>query len=153
MQRFFSRRTFFLLLLVFQRIIMPRIDRFQPFGRGFFTGTFHRQMAEPAVRLRAVPMLDVGRNRHHVSWLQAAGRLVLFLIPALTVYADEQLTAAVLCAMDVPVVAEAGLKGYVGNKDRLFRLGQGVERALASEEPGIGIVGAQALGQPAQNAT
>ncbi len=77
----------------------------------------------------------------------------LFLIPALTVYADEQLTAAVLCAMDVPVVAEAGLKGYVGNKERLFRLGQGVERALASEEPGIGIVGAQALGQPAQNAT
>ena len=72
MQRFFSRRTFFLLLLVFQRIIMPRIDRFQPFGRGFFTGAFHRQMAEPAVRLRAVPMLDVGRNRHHVSWLQAA---------------------------------------------------------------------------------
>ena len=55
--------------------------------------------------------------------------------------------------MDVPVVAEAGLKGYVGDKDRLFRLGQGVERALASEEPGIGIVGAQALGQPAQNAT
>lgn len=51
---------------------MPRIDRFQPFGRGFFTGTFHRQMAEPAVRLRAVPMLDVGRNRHHVLWLQAA---------------------------------------------------------------------------------
>ena len=72
MQRFFSRWSFFLLLLVFQRIIMPRIDRFQPFGRCFFTGAFHRQMAEPAVRLRAVPMLDVGRNRHHVSWLQAA---------------------------------------------------------------------------------
>ena len=77
----------------------------------------------------------------------------LFLIPALTVYADEQLTAADLCAMDVPVVAEAGLKGYVGNKDRLFRLGQGVEIAFASEKPGIGIVGAQALSQPAQNAT
>lgn len=102
MQRFFSRRTFFLLLLVFQRIIMPRIDRFQPFGRGFFTGTFHRQMAEPAVRLRAVPTLDVGRNRRHVSWLQARSK---------------------------------------------------VEIAFASEEPGIGIVGAQALGQPAQNAT
>ena len=102
MQRFFSRRTFFLLFLVFQRIIMPRIDRFQPFDRGFFTGAFHRQMAEPAVRLRAVPMLDVGRNRHHVSWLQARSK---------------------------------------------------VERAFASEEPGIGIVGAQALGQPAQNAT
>ena len=55
--------------------------------------------------------------------------------------------------MDVPVVAAAGLKGYVGNKDRLFRLGQGGERALASEEPDIGIVSAQALGQPAQNAT
>lgn len=130
MQRFFSRRTFFLLLLFFQRIIMPRIDRFQPFGRGFFTGTFHRQMAEPAVRLRAVPMLDVGRNRHHISWLQAAGRLVLFLIPALTVYADEQPTAAVLCTMDVPVVAAAGLKGYVGNKERLFRLGQGGRELL-----------------------
>ena len=102
MQRFFSRRTFFLLLLVFQRIIMPRIDRFQPFGRGFFTGTFHHQMAEPAVRLRAVPVLDVGRNRHHVSWLQARSK---------------------------------------------------VEIAFASEEPGIGIVGVQALGQPAQNAT
>lgn len=77
----------------------------------------------------------------------------LFLIPALTVYADEQLTAADLCAMNVPVVAEAGLKGYVGNKDRLFRLGQGGERALDGEEPGIDIVGAQALGQSAQNAT
>lgn len=77
----------------------------------------------------------------------------LFLILALTVYADEPLTAAVLCAMDVPVVAAAGLKGYVGNKDRLFRLGQGVERALDGEEPGIGIVDAQALGQSAQNAT
>ena len=59
-------------------------------------------MAEPAVRLRAVPMLDVGRNRHHVSWLQARSKVVI---------------------------------------------------AFASEEPGIGIVGAQALGQPAQNAT
>ena len=77
----------------------------------------------------------------------------LFLIPALTVYADEQLTAADLCAIDVPVVAAPGLKGYVGNKDRLFRLGQGVKGALDGEEPGIGIVGAQALGQPAQNAT
>ena len=108
MQRFFSRRTFFLLLLVFQRIIMPRIDRFQPFGRGFFTGAFHCQMAEPAVRLRALPMLDVGRNRHHVSWLQAA------------------------------TIFSGSVKGL---------------RAFASEEPGIGIVDAQALGQPAQNAT
>ena len=54
----------------------------------------------------------------------------LFLIPALTVYADEQLTAAALCAMDVPVVAEAGLKGYVSNKDHLFRLGQGLRELL-----------------------
>ena len=102
MQRFFQGGRFFYYFLFFQRIIMPRIDRFQPFGRGFFTGAFHRQMAEPAVRLRAVPMLDVGRNRRHVSWLQARSK---------------------------------------------------VEIAFASEEPGIGIVGAQALGQPAQNAT
>lgn len=126
MRRLFSRGTFFYCFLVFQRIIVLRIDGLKPFGRGFFAGALHRQMAEPAVRLRTVPVLDVGRNRRHVSRLQAAGRLVLFLIPALTVYADEQLTAAVLCAMDVPVVAAAGLKGYVGDKDRLFRLDQGV---------------------------
>ena len=41
-----------------------------------------------------MPVLDLRGNGHHIAGLQASGRLALLLIPALAVYADQQLTAA-----------------------------------------------------------
>lgn len=51
-------------------------------------------MAEPAALLGAMPVFDLRGNGHHIAGLQAPGRLALLLIPALAVYADQQLTAA-----------------------------------------------------------
>ena len=62
-------------------------------------------MAEPAALFGAMPVLDLRGNGHHIAGLQAPGRLALLLIPALAVYADQQLTAALLGVMDMPVVA------------------------------------------------
>lgn len=51
-------------------------------------------MAEPAALFGAMPVLDLRGNGHHIAGLQAPVRLALLLIPALAVYADQQLTAA-----------------------------------------------------------
>ena len=71
-------------------------------------------MAEPAVGLGTVPMLDVGRDGDHGAGSQADGRFALFLVPAFACGTNQQLAAALGCVVDVPVVAAAGFKGNVG---------------------------------------
>ena len=62
-------------------------------------------MAEPAAGLRTVPVLDIRRNGDDIADAQTLRGLALLLIPALAVNTDEQLSAAALRVVDVPVVA------------------------------------------------
>ena len=50
-----------------------------PFVAAIFAGNFHSNVAEPAVGLRTVPVLDVGRDGDHGAGGQADGRFALFL--------------------------------------------------------------------------
>ena len=97
-------------------------------------------MAEPAVLLRAVPVLDPGRDGHHVAGVQGLCGLARLLIPAQTVRAQQQLAAAGLRVVDVPVVAAGGGEGDVCEKNGLRRVGQRVKEALAGEVLRVGCV-------------
>ena len=88
-------------------------------------------MAEPAVGLGTVPVLDLSGDGDDIAGLQAPGRLARFLIPALAVHAQQQLSAVFGSVMNVPVVAAAGLKGDVGHKYGLLGIGKGLEVAVA----------------------
>ena len=50
-----------------------------PFVAAIFAGNFHSNVAEPAVGLGTVPVLDVGRDGDHGAGGQADGRFALFL--------------------------------------------------------------------------
>lgn len=61
-------------------------------------------MGEPAIFLRAMPMLDFGQNgndRTGSQWHRSFPRL---LIPPLTGGADQQLAAAFFRVVDMPVI-------------------------------------------------
>ena len=62
-------------------------------------------MAEPAVGLGTVPVLDLSVDGDDIAGLQAPGRLARFLIPALAGGTQQQLSAALGGMVDVPVVA------------------------------------------------
>ena len=55
------------------------IYRLQPLVAGLFAGHFHGNVAEPAVGLGTVPVLDVGRDGDHGAGGQADGRFAFFL--------------------------------------------------------------------------
>ena len=91
------------------------INWFQPFVGCFRTWNAKCQMTEPAVLLGAVPVLDVGGNLNDIARLQTLRRLALFLIPAFAINADQDLTTATGCVMNVPVVAAAWFKSNVAD--------------------------------------
>lgn len=80
-------------------------DGLAPFVARLLAGALDGDVAEPAVLLRAVPVLDPGRDGHHVAGVQGLRGLSRLLIPAQTVRAQQQLAAAGLRVVDVPVVA------------------------------------------------
>ena len=90
-------------------------------------------MAEPAVGLGTVPVLDLSGDGDDIAGLQAPGRLARFLIPALAVHAQQQLSAAFGSVMNVPVVAAAGLKGHVGGEQAALGVGVGVQEGISDE--------------------
>ena len=108
-----------------------------PFVAAIFAGNFHSNVAEPAVGLGTVPVLDVGRDGDHGAGGQADGRFAFFLVPAFACGANQQLAAALGRVVDMPVVAAAGLKGNVGQKQASFGVGQRVQERLANEKLGI----------------
>ena len=73
-------------------------------------------MAEPTVLFGTVPVFYICGYRNYHSGNKADCLLALFLIPAFSVYADQNLAAALPGMMDVPVIPAARLKGYVRNK-------------------------------------
>ena len=70
-------------------------------------------MTEPAVNLRSVPVLDLGRNLDDVTRPQALGGLAPLLVPTLAINADEHLPAPCGSVVDVPVVAATRFEGHV----------------------------------------
>ena len=64
-----------------------------------------------------MPMPDLRRNGNHHPRRQADRRFAFLLIPALAGGADQNLTAAFFCVMDMPVIAAARRKGDIGKKN------------------------------------
>ena len=83
-------------------------DGLAPFVARLLAGALDGDVAEPAVLLRAVPVLDPGRDSHHVAGVQGLCALASLLIPAQTVRAQQQLAAAGLRVVDVPVYGRRG---------------------------------------------
>ena len=54
-------------------------DRLQPLVAAALAGDLHGDVAEPAVGLGTVPVLDVGRDGDHGAGGQADGRFAFFL--------------------------------------------------------------------------
>ena len=61
------------------------------------------EVREPAVRRSAVPVLCVGRDVHNVARMQLARLLAPFLIIASSCKAEQDLSAALFCVVDVPI--------------------------------------------------
>ena len=95
-------------------------------------------MAEPAVLLRSVPVLDVGGDHHNAALVQADGGLAFLLVPALASRAEQELTASFVRMVDMPVVAASRLESHVGGEQAAFRIGQRIQERIAGEVLGIG---------------
>ena len=87
-----------------------------------------------------MPVLHPGGNHDNAALVKAHGRLALFLIPALSGGAYEQLSAAARRVMNVPVIAAAGLEGNVRGEKPALRVGQGIQKRVPDEEPGLSSV-------------
>ena len=72
-------------------------------------------MGEPAIRRRAVPVLHTHRDIHHIPRMKRLRRLSGFLIKPTACHADQNLPAAALRMMDMPVVAAPRLEGHIVN--------------------------------------
>ena len=112
--------------------------RLTPLVLAILAGNLHGDMAEPAVLLRAVPVLDVGGDHHDAALVQADGGLALLLVPALASRADQELAASFVRVVALPVVAASRLEGHVGGEQAAFRIGQRIQERIAGEELGIG---------------
>ena len=59
------------------------IHRLQPLGRAAVGGHLDRQEGKPAVRRRAVPVLDIRRDVDHIPWAEFPGGLAPGLVTPL----------------------------------------------------------------------
>lgn len=100
-----SRNSRVLCTVGVERCVFRVRDGLQPLVARLLAGALDGDVAEPAVLLRAVPVLDPGRDGHHVAGVQGLCALACLLIPAEPIGTQKQLTAAGLCMVDVPVVA------------------------------------------------
>ena len=84
-------------------------------------------MGKPAIRLSAVPMLHIRRNDHCGTFRHADGELALFLVPAFSRGAHQDLATAATGVVDMPVIPASGFKGHIGDPQaRLIKLGDGL---------------------------
>ena len=92
-------------------------------------------MRKPAVLFGAVPVLHLRRDGDNRARFQADRRLALLLIPAAPRGADQELAAAALRVMDMPVIAAARLKCDVRQKNGEFAGdGEGIEIGVPDEK-------------------
>ena len=113
---------------ILQRVILCVADRLAPLVAAVLAGNLNGDMAEPAVGLRTVPVLDIRRNGDDIADAQTLRGLALLLIPALAGGTQQQLSAALGGMVDVPVVAAARRKGDVGCKQAALRVRQGFRK-------------------------
>ena len=85
-----------------QRVILLVRHRLAPLVAAILARNFKGDVGEPAILLRAVPVLHVRRNGDDRAGDEAHRGLAFFLIPALARGADEHLPAALRGVMDVP---------------------------------------------------
>lgn len=67
-----------------------------------------------------MPVLDIGGNHYDAALMQTDSGLAFFLIPTFTSRANQELTAAFVCMMNMPVIAAPGLEGHIGGKQTAF---------------------------------
>ena len=125
-----------------ERFVFRVAHRLAPLVGARLAGHLDGNVAEPAVPLGAVPVLDLRRDDDDSAGLQADRLFALLLVPALAGGADQQLPAARPGVVDVPVVPAPGLEGDIGQEQPVLRAGQGIEIGPAGKVPGKGVVGA-----------
>ena len=123
-----------------QRIILRVADGFAPLGGAPLAGELHGNVAEPAVRRGAVPVLYPGGDGHDAAGREWLGSLALLLIPARAVHAEQKLSAAAGGFVDMPAVAAAGLEGDVRGKNAAGGVRQGLQIAPAGEILRVSVV-------------
>lgn len=107
-----------------QRAVLLVVHGFEPLVACVLAGETECQVTKPTIGSGAMPVLDVGGNLGDIAGVQALRGLALFLVPALAVDADQHLSAALACVVDMPVVAAARLKGDVVDGQVIVRGGQ-----------------------------
>ena len=80
---------------------------FEPLVGSVLAGNLECKMGEPAIGRRPVPVLDIGRDIHHVAGTERPGSFAPLLIPPPSSGNKQNLPAAAGGAVDVPVVAAA----------------------------------------------
>ena len=85
-----------------------------------------------------MPVLNACGNVYDVAGVQLAGRLAPFLIVATATGDEQNLAAALICVMDMLVVAAARFKGYVADNNLVER--EHIQIALTDEILCISIV-------------
>lgn len=124
------KRLDFLLTLSISLVI----HRLTPLIPCLLARNFHRDMGEPAVCFCAVPVLHLCWNRDDHTRFKADRLLSFLLIPAAARRADQKLSAAALCMMNVPVVPAPRFKRDVCQKNRrLFRVCEGIQPGIADK--------------------
>ena len=108
----FLYRIFFAYFL-FQFSILFIADRLAPLVGGLLAGYFYCQMAEPAVRCGTVPVFHTCRDVDAVARFHLDGFFSFFLIVTASCHAYQDLSAAALCVMDVPVVTTSRFECYI----------------------------------------
>ena len=86
-----------------------------------------------------MPVLDPGGDVYHIAGVEFLSLFAPLLIVAPAGHADQNLTAALVRLVDVPVVAAARLKGHVVHPN--LAGGEGVEIALPHKILGKAVVG------------
>ena len=72
--------------------------------------------------------------------MEFLGFFAPFLIPTSSIGTEQQLSAALFCLVNVPVVAAARFKGHIGNEYGFIGIGEGIEVGLTCKVFGVGII-------------
>ena len=115
--------------MIFYPAILGFGDSLQPLVPAIFAGYLQCQMRKPAVRGGSVPVLYPCGNIDHITRIQFLGFFSPFLIEALPGNADQNLSAALVRMMNMPVVAASGLKSDIVYANLMG--GKGIQVALS----------------------
>ena len=101
--------------MIFQFFIFFIRYRLTPLIGGFLARYLNGKMTEPAVSCGAMPMLYFCRNVDAVARLHLNCLFAFFLIVTASCHTDKNLSTAIFCVVNVPVVAAARFKSHIEN--------------------------------------